>query len=126
MSDLLLFLLLPKEEFKAQSTRTLVRELLVNIVLKPVLDLISDPDWINQNVVWLYKDVAIKPDLFTMALRYSERLEELQATRESVSKQINFLRSNDSKVITNTSKRFGITIFLIVVLICDRPPWIHP
>lgn len=107
VAELLLFLLLPKEEFRAQPPRTLVRELLVNMVLKPLLDLISDPDFINQNIVWLYKDLAIKPELFIMAVRHSESLEELQATRESISKEINFLRSNDSRV---NGKLFFLTL----------------
>lgn len=59
--------------------------------------MVSDPDWINQNIVWLYKDSAIKPDLFSSTLRLTESVEELQATRDIVSDHINYLRSNDSK-----------------------------
>ncbi len=95
--ELLLFLILPKEDFNAQALRTLTRELIVNVVLKPVLDLVSDPDFLNQNLVWLYKDTPIKPELLALTVRYSECMEELEATRESVSKEISILRSNDSK-----------------------------
>ena len=84
ISELLLFLLLPEEDFSSLHLRTLVRELLVNVVLKPVLDLVSDPDFINQNLVWLYQDLPIKPDLLSLTIRHSESAEELQATRESV------------------------------------------
>ena len=61
-------------------------------MLKPVLDLVSDPDFINQNIVWLYQDLPIKPDLLSMAIRHSESAEELQATRESVSQAIGIIR----------------------------------
>jgi hypothetical protein len=32
--------------------RSLTREILVNFVLKPALDHLSDPDFINQTIVW--------------------------------------------------------------------------
>ncbi len=112
VAELLLFLLLPKEEFRALGPRTLVRELLVNMVLKPLLDLVSDPDWLNQNIVWLYKDLAVKPELFLLAVRQSESLEELQATRESVSREINFLRANDSKGELDSSLKLQLNSLL--------------
>ncbi|XP_059091877.1 sorting nexin-13-like [Tigriopus californicus] len=97
VSELLLFLLLPQADFRAGPLRTVVRELLVNVILRPILDVVSDPDWINQNIVWLYKDSVIKPDLFSTTLRLTESVQELQATRDIVSDHINHLRSNDSK-----------------------------
>jgi len=98
ISELLLCLLLPKEDFRSLPLRTLVREILVNTVLKPVLDMVSDPDFINQSLVWLYQDtVSLKPELFMLVLRTSENLSELNATRESVNKDIAKLRSYDAK-----------------------------
>ena len=96
VADIVLFLLLPKDDFAAQGLRTLTRELLVHIVLKPVLDMFSDPDFINQNIVWLYRDYPIKPDLFVLTLRYSECVEELEETRECALREIDVIRSKDS------------------------------
>lgn len=84
-------------DFQAHSLRTLTRELLVNVVLKPILDLVSDPDFLNQSIVWLYQDYDMKQELFATTLRHSECIEELQATREIVSREISILRSNDSR-----------------------------
>lgn len=42
--------LLPKSEVQSEILRHLVRELLVGAVLRPVMDLLSDPDYWNQNV----------------------------------------------------------------------------
>ena len=66
-------------------------------MLKPTLDLLSDRDWINQTIVYFYKDYTIKPDIFSLTVRHSESLEELQATRDSVTKEISFLRSNPGR-----------------------------
>ena len=79
------------------------RELLVNVLVKPSLDLISDPDFLNQTIVWVYKEYQPKPDLFMQTVRFSERVEELQATRELVTKEIGILRSNDSKSENDSS-----------------------
>ena len=33
--------------------RMLVREIVANSLLKPTLDLVSDPDFINQTIIWM-------------------------------------------------------------------------
>lgn len=53
ISEILLFLLLPKEDFNCLTVRIILRELLVNVVMKPMLNLLSDPDYINQACIWL-------------------------------------------------------------------------
>jgi hypothetical protein len=110
IAELLLFLLLPKEDFRSLGLRTLVRELLVNMVLKPVLDLISDPDYLNQCLVWLYQDTC-HPELFTLTLQYSESMAELTSTREAVTSEISRLRSLNAKVPLNLS-RFSFVIYV--------------
>jgi hypothetical protein len=42
--------LLPKSEVQSEVLRLFLRELLVGAVLRPVIDLLSDPDYWNQNV----------------------------------------------------------------------------
>ena len=39
-------------DFLALPLRSLTREILVNFVLKPMLEHLSDPDFINQTIVW--------------------------------------------------------------------------
>lgn len=53
ISEILLFLLLPKEDFECLTVRIVLRELLVNVVIKPMINLLSDPDYINQACIWL-------------------------------------------------------------------------
>ena len=76
---------------------------MVNTVIKPSLDMLSDPDFINQTIVWLYQDYQAKSDLFLQTVRLSESLEELQATRDIATREINVLRQNDSKSEADSS-----------------------
>lgn len=55
ISEVLLYLLLPPADFQNQVTRIFLRELIANIVLLPVVDLITDPDYINQTIVWMVR-----------------------------------------------------------------------
>lgn len=55
VSEVLLYLLLPPADFQNQVTRVFLRELIANIVLLPVVDLITDPDYINQTIVWMVR-----------------------------------------------------------------------
>jgi len=97
VSEILLFLLMPEIDFSASPLRVLLREIVANSILKPTLDLLSDPDFINQTLVWLYSDYKIKPDIFSNSIRCSENIDELSATRDLVSEEIAYLRSNDSR-----------------------------
>lgn len=53
ISEILLYLLLPKTDFDCLTVRFILRELLVNVIIRPLLDLFSDPDYINQIFIWL-------------------------------------------------------------------------
>lgn len=53
ISEILLYLVLPKADFDCLTVRFILRELLVNVIIKPLLDLFSDPDYINQACIWL-------------------------------------------------------------------------
>ena len=75
----------------------------MNTVIKPSLDMLSDPDFINQTIVWLYQDYQTNTDLFLLTVRLSESLEELQATRDIATREINVLRQNDSKSEADSS-----------------------
>lgn len=122
VAETLLFMLLPECDFNAIPLRTLLRELLVNMVFKPLLELISDPDTINQSLVWAVAsdsasdDYSIKHDVFTSSIRYSDSLEELQATREMVSDEISCLRSNDSKGGSGQKQQLNSLLYLRKVI----------
>ena len=80
VAEILLYLLLPEVDFEALPMRSVLREIIANSVLKPTLDLVSEPDFINQTIVWLYRDYKIKHEVFTNSIRYSENIDELTST----------------------------------------------
>ncbi|XP_031789640.1 sorting nexin-13 isoform X1 [Nasonia vitripennis] len=97
ISEILLYLLLPKSDFDCLTVRFILRELLVNIIIRPLLDLFSDPDYINQAFIWLCtKDATLPSDVFLTIIRMTDSLEELTATKNIVCKEIAHLRSKDS------------------------------
>lgn len=97
LCEVVLFLLLPAEDFQCKALRFLLRELLVSSVLLPLLALFSDPDYINQIIVWLVcKEIPLTSEAFLTALRVTDNRDELTATREIVVREIAQLRSRDS------------------------------
>lgn len=96
LTDLLLYLLLPQQDFQAGPVRSLVREVVACSLLQPLLHHFSNPDQLNQTLVWLLRDCEVKTDVFISTLRHSDSLGELEATKSSVIKEISRLRSRDS------------------------------
>ncbi|XP_054166287.1 sorting nexin-13-like isoform X2 [Oppia nitens] len=93
--DILQYLLLPIDSFKNRTFRLLFRGLVVKSVLYPLLEMLSDPDFINQTIVWLYKSYAVSSDTFISVLRLTDKIDELDAVRQMVNHEIAFLRSKD-------------------------------
>jgi len=59
ISEILLYLVLPKADFDCLTVRFVLRELLVNVIIRPLLDLFSDPDYINQACIWLVSIMSL-------------------------------------------------------------------
>lgn len=53
ISDVALFLLMPTEDFRSRPLRFLLRELIVENVFIPLLDILSNPKYIDKSIVWL-------------------------------------------------------------------------
>lgn len=55
VTDVLLYLLMPSEDFRSRPFRFLIREIIVKQIILPVLDMLSSPDFINHTIVWLVR-----------------------------------------------------------------------
>ncbi len=55
--------------------------------------MLSDPDFINQTIVWFCKSYLVSSDTFMTVLRSCDKPEELDAVREMVNHEIAVLRS---------------------------------
>lgn len=51
--EILLYILLPEEDFQCKALRYVLREIFTNCVILPLFSLLSDPDYINQAIIWL-------------------------------------------------------------------------
>ncbi|KAF6204595.1 hypothetical protein GE061_018755 [Apolygus lucorum] len=96
LTDIVLFYLSPELEFHCLGLRYLTRELIVNSVLMPLLAKLSDPDYINQVIIWLCKDFPVTSETFMAILKTTDVVDELSATKEILGKEIATLRSRDA------------------------------
>jgi len=53
ISEVLLYLLLPAEDFHNKIVRFFLREIIATSVLLPTVNMLCDPDYINQTISWL-------------------------------------------------------------------------
>ncbi|KAI5726648.1 hypothetical protein M8J76_006212 [Diaphorina citri] len=96
VAEVILYLVVPSEEFHCLVLRYLLRDILVNTILVPIINLLSDPDYINLTILWLCDDIQIPSDIFLSAVQISDSIPELQATNDLLMKEIATLRSKDS------------------------------
>ncbi|CAH1105443.1 unnamed protein product [Psylliodes chrysocephalus] len=95
--EILLYVLLPGEDFQCKPLRYLLREIFVNGVILPLFNLVSDPDYINQAMLWLcLQENQLPTDIFLTTLRLTDNCDELKSTKDLVSLEIQSLRSRDS------------------------------
>ncbi|RWS29087.1 sorting nexin-like protein, partial [Leptotrombidium deliense] len=97
--DILQYLLLPPECFNNRPIRVFIRTLLVNSVFCPILDLLSDPDFINRTLVWFFKSKlmhTVSPETFLLVIRCCDNADELNAVLEMVNHEIAVHQSQDT------------------------------
>lgn len=51
--EILLYVLLPDSDFQCKPLRIILRELFANSIVLPLFVMVSDPDYINQAIIWL-------------------------------------------------------------------------
>ncbi|CAJ0587285.1 unnamed protein product, partial [Mesorhabditis spiculigera] len=96
LMDILLYLMMPPEDFRCRPLRFLMREIMVKIVFVPMLDHFSNPDNVNQLLVWLLSEVSPKPEDFVLSVEHSSSQKELEALIKSVKEEMLHLRGRDS------------------------------
>nr|XP_045621515.1 sorting nexin-13-like isoform X1 [Procambarus clarkii] len=94
--ETILYYILPPEDFSNAPLCAAVVEILVSSVIMPVVSLISDPDYINTLIIWACTDIPITSELFVNVIKTTSNLDELDAVRSLVVKEMTNLRSRDS------------------------------
>ncbi|XP_052095486.1 sorting nexin-13-like isoform X1 [Mytilus californianus] len=119
LSEVLLFLLLPQEDFHNKSFRYILREVLVNGIFLPTIDLMSDPDYVNQNIAWFCTERTLTNETFLQVAKSSIDIDELEAVKEIVEQNIHKWRSKDSGGIDDALVKQNLNSLIFVKTICE-------
>lgn len=96
VAEVVLYLGIPSEEFQCHVLRCLLRDILVNTILVPIINLLSDPDYINLTILWLCDDIQVTSEVFLSAVQSSDSISELQSINDLLMEEIAVIRSKDS------------------------------
>uniref|UniRef100_A0A8C4HHU4 Sorting nexin 13 n=1 Tax=Dicentrarchus labrax TaxID=13489 RepID=A0A8C4HHU4_DICLA len=96
LCELLLYLLLPPGDFHNKNMRYFLREVLARGVLLPLINQLSDPDYINQFVIWMIRDSSCNYEAFMNILKLTDKPTELEAVKDKVLEELQYLRSLDT------------------------------
>ncbi|TNM92972.1 hypothetical protein fugu_018374, partial [Takifugu bimaculatus] len=113
LCELLLYLLLPPGDFHNKNMRYFLREVLACGVLLPLINQLSDPDYINQFVIWMIRDSSCNYEAFMNILKLTDKPAELEAVKDKVAEELQYLRSldtagDDINVIKNPDKQSSV------------------
>ncbi|XP_054724654.1 sorting nexin-13-like [Uloborus diversus] len=96
LCEVIMYIVLPPEDFQNLVSRLILREIIVSAAVLPIINLVSDPDYINQIIIWLCKDTVLTTDGFLLVIRCTDNIGELQAVLEMVNHEIAIQRSKDT------------------------------
>lgn len=119
LSDVLLFLLLPPDDFQNKTFRYILREVLVNGIFIPTIELLSDPDYLNQYIAWLCKDGSFTNESFLTVIKSSHLVGELEAVKEITEQNIAKWRSQDTGGADDAEIKQKLNSLLFVKNICE-------
>ncbi|KAF7221700.1 transcript variant X2 [Nothobranchius furzeri] len=119
LCELLLYLLLPPGEFHNKSMRYFLREVLAYGVLLPLINQLSDPDYINQFVIWMIRDSSCNYEAFMNILKLTDKPAELEAVRDKVLEELQYLRSLDTAGDDINVIKNQINSLLFVKKVCE-------
>ncbi|XP_030848222.1 sorting nexin-13 isoform X2 [Strongylocentrotus purpuratus] len=96
ISEILLFLLIPDHEFHSKPFCFVLREVIANGMIKSMIEQLTDPDYINQTIIWICKDSTFTTEAFLLTIKTAANIDELEAMIEIVDHEIYKQRSRDT------------------------------
>ncbi|CAF1211873.1 unnamed protein product [Adineta ricciae] len=94
--EVLIYILLPANEFRCVPARILIREVVINLGLIPFIDMYSDPDAINQLIIKMCQQIPLTIDNFLLVARTTDSRAELASLKERIDIEISRWRSKDT------------------------------
>uniref|UniRef100_A0AAR2JQV7 Sorting nexin 13 n=1 Tax=Pygocentrus nattereri TaxID=42514 RepID=A0AAR2JQV7_PYGNA len=119
LCEVLLYLLLPPGDFHNKNMRYFLREILARGVLLPLINQLSDPDYINQFVIWMLRDSSCNYEAFMNILKLTDKPAELEAVKDKVLEELQYLRSLDTAGDDINVIKNQINSLLFVKKVCE-------
>uniref|UniRef100_A0A8C2H600 Sorting nexin 13 n=1 Tax=Cyprinus carpio TaxID=7962 RepID=A0A8C2H600_CYPCA len=119
LCEVLLYLLLPPGDFHNKNMRYLLKEVLARGVLLPLINQLSDPDYINQFVIWMIRDSSCNYEAFLNILKLTDKVAELEAVKDKVLEELQYLRSLDTGGDDINFIKNQINSLLFVKKVCE-------
>ncbi|XP_031625971.1 sorting nexin-13 isoform X2 [Contarinia nasturtii] len=86
--ETVLYFTIPEDDFACIPLRMFLSTLLANVVCKPVIDLLSEPDFINLQVAKSLTKEPPTSEIFLKLLRQCDDAAELRAVRQLITKEM--------------------------------------
>ncbi|XP_059510532.1 sorting nexin-13 isoform X2 [Stegostoma tigrinum] len=119
LCEILLYLFLPPGDFHNKNMRYFLREILAKGILFPLINQLSDPDYINQYIIWLIRDANCNYEAFLNIIKLSDKVVELEAVRDRAAEELQYLRSLDTAGDDISTIKNQINSLLFVKKICE-------
>ncbi|XP_055732579.1 sorting nexin-13-like isoform X1 [Salvelinus fontinalis] len=119
LCEVLLYLLLPPGDFHNKNMRYFLREILARGVLLPLVNQLSDPDYINQFVIWMIRDSSCNYEAFMNILKLTDKVSELEAVKDKALEELQHLRSLDTAGDDINVIKNQINSLLFVKKVCE-------
>ncbi|XP_058610489.1 sorting nexin-13 isoform X6 [Onychostoma macrolepis] len=119
LCEVLLYLLLPPGDFHNKNMRYFLREVLARGVLLPLINQLSDPDYINQFIIWMIRDSSCNYEAFLNILKLTDKVAELEAVKDKVLEELQYLRSLDTGADDINFIKNQINSLLFVKKVCE-------
>ncbi|KAG8443052.1 hypothetical protein GDO86_011754 [Hymenochirus boettgeri] len=124
LCEVLLYLLLPPGDFQNKIMRYFVREILSRGILLPLINQLSDPDYINQYIIGFFlcfqiHDSNCNYEAFMNVIKLTDNIGELEAVRDKSSEELQYLRSLDTVGDDINTIKNQINSLLFVKKVCE-------
>uniref|UniRef100_A0A3B3VV10 Sorting nexin 13 n=1 Tax=Poecilia latipinna TaxID=48699 RepID=A0A3B3VV10_9TELE len=107
-------------EMERKICRDVVSKLsLKELLLLPLINQLSDPDYINQFVIWMIRDSSCNYEAFMNILKLTDKPAELEAVKDKVLEELQYLRSLDTAGDDINVIKNQINSLLFVKKVCE-------
>ncbi|XP_052248874.1 sorting nexin-13-like [Dreissena polymorpha] len=120
LTDVLLFLFLPIEDYNNKPFRYIIREVVVNGIFIPTIDLLSDTDYINSYIAFMCREGSFTNEMFMSVIKTTDSIPELDSVIEILDCDIAKWRSKDTGGSDDVQIKQNLNSLLFVKNLCEE------